>query len=114
MPALAMSPVISGTSSGTPSDEDFVSGSSADDQSYIDRLTVDISAFGLGSGVTNGLFLKHSKSSGTLDSFLNLSGPLFSHFHLIAFKALFAGIFLQNFPFLPCFELSLGVLLQIV
>ncbi|VDD94927.1 unnamed protein product [Enterobius vermicularis] len=57
MPALAMSPVISGTSSGTPSDEDFVSGSSADDQSYIDRLTVDISAFGLGSGVTNGFTL---------------------------------------------------------
>uniref|UniRef100_A0A0N5A9K2 Uncharacterized protein n=1 Tax=Syphacia muris TaxID=451379 RepID=A0A0N5A9K2_9BILA len=56
MPLLAMPPVItSATGSSTPSEEGFVSGSSADDSTYVDRLAVDFGAFNLNNTISNGL-----------------------------------------------------------
>uniref|UniRef100_A0A0M3HS49 Uncharacterized protein n=1 Tax=Ascaris lumbricoides TaxID=6252 RepID=A0A0M3HS49_ASCLU len=48
---------LSGAGSSTPSEEGFVSGSSADEPSYVDRLAVDLGSFSISTNNSHGFSL---------------------------------------------------------
>uniref|UniRef100_F1KRY5 RNA-binding protein MEX3B n=2 Tax=Ascaris TaxID=6251 RepID=F1KRY5_ASCSU len=57
MPIVAMPRALSGAGSSTPSEEGFVSGSSADEPSYVDRLAVDLGSFSISTNNSHGFSL---------------------------------------------------------
>lgn len=88
MPMLAMPRTMGGAGSSTPSEEGFVSGSSADESSYVDRLAVDFGSFGLVNKTAHtsafALFglqqqQKCSSDSGTSSGDIEQSGALLNH-----------------------------------